>query len=648
MLQIHVRALLFTTVWLAAACGGDTPPPQHAQPATQTPARAVNGTAHPTTVAPALPATSPDAQAEPARDPVLLVTDREVLLALERAGADFGTLLVDRSEPGASNAELDASAAYRSIADVIRADVAAVARKDPQAGVGIRGHTHRLFDVRWLTASAARFELVAVVNRIDRRPFDASVCGETRLVYRLAYDAVEDGARLRSRLPMTLVAELHGPAPENDGSCRRAAQRWLAPAGLHGRALGAWLASPEGPLAPELLSRARLSQLAINVQTVRWPSGARPDLAGHAEYMLRAFAWDPARERYAPRALENTPDVPRLRRDRALREQLRAYIASADNLARIDAGTAVLPDQFLAQSVTSVTPRGLARLQNRPFRSLFAPRELAELPYAQLTQLKSPEALLRSLDGASCNGCHQSRSVAGFHLLGEDDAETAAGNALVSALSPHAQRDVPRRARYLRALLDGAPAQDARPLPERAGAGDNGYGAHCGLGDPGFAAWQCAPGLHCDAYEAASGEDTVGVCLPDAPRVGDPCEPGRVESFADPRRDRVRAAAPRACDYVCEAASVGFPGGMCASSCDALPADGACGGIAILTDFNACLARRTPFADCVARHVRPAGLRACSADEPCRDDYVCARTASGAGACLPPYFVFQLRVDGHP
>lgn len=89
-------------------------------------------------------------------------------------------------------------------------------------------------------------------------------------------------------------------------------------------------------------------------------------------------------------------------------------------------------------------------------------------------------------------------------------------------------------------------------------------------------------------------------------------------------------------------------GGMCAASCERLPDEGVCGGIAILTDFNACLARRTPIADCVARHLRPAGLRACSTEHPCRDDYVCARTASGQGACLPPYFVFKLRVDGHP
>jgi hypothetical protein len=52
-------------------------------------------------------------------------------------------------------------------------------------------------------------------------------------------------------------------------------------------------------------------------------------------------------------------------------------------------------------------------------------------------------------------------------------------------------------------------------------------------------------------------------------------------------------------------------------------------------------------------------LKGCDANEPCRDDYICARTAAGHsaskdarerahGACIPPYFLFQLRVDGHP
>ncbi|WP_434045004.1 MULTISPECIES: hypothetical protein [Sorangium] len=65
------------------------------------------------------------------------------------------------------------------------------------------------------------------------------------------------------------------------------------------------------------------------------------------------------------------------------------------------------------------------------------------------------------------------------------------------------------------------------------------------------------------------------------------------------------------------------------------------------TPGEGCLARGTLFTECLSRHVAPAGLRRCSTEEPCREDYVCARTGSGESACIPPYFLFQLRVDGH-
>ena len=87
---------------------------------------------------------------------------------------------------------------------------------------------------------------------------------------------------------------------------------------------------------------------------------------------------------------------------------------------------------------------------------------------------------------------------------------------------------------------------------------------------------------------------------------------------------------------------------MCAASCSSLPEDAECGAIAQLEPFNACLARGEPFRDCATSHSNPSGLRRCALDEPCRDDYLCARTPSGVGTCIPPYFLFQLRVDGHP
>jgi hypothetical protein len=86
---------------------------------------------------------------------------------------------------------------------------------------------------------------------------------------------------------------------------------------------------------------------------------------------------------------------------------------------------------------------------------------------------------------------------------------------------------------------------------------------------------------------------------------------------------------------------------MCAGGCSDLPEGAVCGGIPVLAEFNACLAAGVAFERCIQNNTRPGALRACSFKSPCRDDYVCARWGDG-GACLPPYFLFQLRVDGHP
>lgn len=595
-----------------------------------------------------------------ALEPMLLVTDPEALRVVSETVGDFAQLALGSEHRFADNAVLWRDLRYRALMQVIAGDVQKLAARDPQAGVAIRGHAHRLFDVRWLQAASARFELVAVASRLDRHFFNPEACGEVRLVYRLSYRQVQERPHARepepqlepdvvltSRLPMTLAIELRADPAGQPGACASAARRWLLPRGLTGRALGRQLVASSGPLAAAQVTRARIVQLVSNLQTVRWPSAVRPALGGHAEYVLRAFAWQEQTGDYRPRKLENTPDVARVARDPALRARLLRWLREPENLAALDGANVRLPDEFLAESVVSVTPRGLARRANRPFRSLIDPSAWRADELGTLRFASTPEALLRRLDDLTCSGCHQARSIAGFHLLGDDPVDTAQGNALYTGSSPHTLSELPRRRAYTLALASDKPVDLTRPLAERALVGDGGYGAHCGLGDAGFRAWRCADGLHCDAFEAAAGEKTVGVCLPAQAGTGDPCEPARVRADRDALRDGVERTPARACPEVCEATRVGFPGGMCASSCSALPSEAACGGIAVLTPFNDCLAQKRPFAECVRDHVRPAGLRACSEVAPCRDDYVCARTERG-GVCLPPYFVFQMRVDGHP
>ena len=550
-----------------------------------------------------------------AAEPLLLVTSPAALQAAEKAGAGFARWFGDppASRDGtASNQALMRLAAWQSVAGPIAQSLGRIQRSDRQAGVGISRYPHRLFDARWLASPDAFFELVGVANRMDRRPFQPGACGETRLVYRLAYRT----PAMQSRLPMTVAVELRGDAPDADGSCAGSARRWQPPpSSTANEALGRWLVSPEGPLAPSRMSAARISRITTNLQSVRWPSAVRPDLGGHAEYMLRAFRWEAGAQRFEAAPLENTPDVARLKADAPLRKELRQWLRQPANLRALDEATLQLPDKFLATESVSVAPRGLERLANRPFAQVFAAGEWQAVPGSRT--LQSPQAVLRRLDDLSCAGCHQSRAVAGFHLLGVDRRGASrtftAGNALALPHSPHLQDELARRGRYVQAALSVPQPDPFRPLAE-----------------PGDAA-------------AANDKATVGAR----------CEPTRITPSANPWLDRAEKLPRIACEgerSVCEKTSVGFPGGMCSGPCDPLDGNGTCGAIAILGDFNQCLAATRPFGECLAKHTRPGNLRSCSAQQPCRDDFICAQAEGqpeGRGACIPPYFLFQMRVDGH-
>src|SRR5450432_3541274 len=284
---------------------------------------------------------------------ILSIIDPEVLEALEAAGMSFGEMIDGPASRGSANDVLARAARYGALVKTLEHDVADLARADPSAGVSVAKFSHRLFDTRWLRSPAAHFELVAVVNRIDRAGIVGG-CGEVRFVYRLAYAMQNGGAPIASRLPMTVSFEMSTLGGEGQ-DCKSAAARWFAPSADRTE-LVTWLLSDKGPLSSVQRKMESLRRLAVNVQTVRWPSTVRPDMGGHAEYILRAFVTD-SRKGLVSAPLENTPDVARLRHDSALRRDLVAWIKS--ELPAVDTATALLPDRFLASRAVSVTPRGL-------------------------------------------------------------------------------------------------------------------------------------------------------------------------------------------------------------------------------------------------------------------------------------------------
>ncbi len=585
-------------------------------------------------------AVEPAPEVDPTEHLQLLVTDPAVLAHVERGGFDLSThafgVKSQRDVGWTDNASLMGVPGYAAMVETLDRDLANLRQIDPSLGIGMR-YAHRAFDPSWLSSRAFHYELVGIVNRMDRQPFTPGTCGEVRFVYRATYDAEVADQSVRSRMPMT-VNVVHWLTADG-GDCTQHAQRWRF-GQLQGVPLAEHLLKSD-QLLGSLQSVSRLKSIEVNLQNARWPSTVRPHMAGHAEYLLRVFAPD-ASGKLVPKSLENTPDASAMARPNALRAEFVQLLSDPEHLAQVDAGTFVLPERFLADRALSVAPHGLARGGNRPFQQILREEDFVDVNLEQYSTFSSAASLIRRLDGLSCAGCHQTHSVAGFHLLGEDPPERQV-DALAVAHSAHVSDELERRRRYVRAILLGQTPETLRPSVERMRPGV--YAAHCGLSADGpFSQWTCGAGLQCTAID----DQMVGQCLPREPQVGDACETGVLKTVSNSHRDDVQLSSPRVCATgVCEVNGVGFPGGMCSGPCDRTGPNGTCGAIAVLDGFNACIARGEPFETCSRNNTRPGALRRCSDSQACREDYVCARLPNGEGGCMPPYFLFQLRIDGH-
>jgi len=573
------------------------------------------------------------------------VLDRASLAALEGEGYSF-----EGRVP-----------AWDSLSELLAADIEAViatvdrplVREHAEAKRWPAGNVGRAFDTRWLRSELAFFQLAGIIDRADRRDIVGG-CGELRLIYRLAYrQPREEGGSVGSRLPLTLNVVMGRPEP--------CAASWADP-----------LAAP-----------LRLLRVEVNAQVVRFPSGVETEFGGQAAYLLAVYA--PVDGVWQRQALENTPDVERLRADPEERARLLAWMAG--HLEEIDLGAYRIPEGFLATRAVSWSTLGTNRTINKPFTRLFADTVLPAIP-SDLRLIASPAGLLERLDDGSCQGCHQAGAMAGFHLLGEDDPALAGvTNRLNLPLSPHGQAEQGRRAAYVSALLAGQEPDRFRP---------HSLQGHSGTNPPclppaqsafvASAAWGCAdPAETCTVLVKEEGLSVpFGQCLPaqEALTAGLSCRGGQIQTGADGYQDRfVQAelyALPEdkrfsATSYNCRPTVIGVPLGRTYRSCtkaeralegvlreDGKVAEEICavvGGSA----FDRCV--EGDFHDCLDGIVARGMVDSCHAGRSCREDYACqalpwqlpgmpaqARVLAeaGVGFCTPTYFLFQLRLDGHP
>ena len=283
------------------------------------------------------------------------------------------------------------------------------------------------------------------------------------------------------------------------------------------------------------------------------------------------------------------------------------------------------------------------------------------------------------------------------------------GNRLVLPFSPHLFSDLPRRTAYVAAIASGDQPNLFRPHPSAPAAewsstnskyqaaADN---APCTLSNDIKANWSCHTGTKCVAVVTNKSQAvTMGQCVPDAQNIyggltcrlndiADATTAGgdllafNVRSFTDKvTKDEQLYKLPEgtvdAKSLNCRPTKIGVPLGRVTKACtpeqmslkglnlDSNPKDicAVVGGKGF-EEMARGYFSSAKFAAGVGRGI----LNTCSPTRFCREDYICqempdfltgARFGVSAatiaafrekkvGFCTPTYFVYQLRLDGHP
>ncbi|QDM24387.1 hypothetical protein FNL55_08455 [Tardiphaga sp. vice352] len=458
-------------------------------------------------------------QAEPAQG--LAITDPHTLRKLDDGDLGLGRMLAASRNPPLTNDVLFAQPALAPLRRALEAEFTRyverhkATRPGESLGVGA-SYDVQLFDEAQLYAADTRFVLTGVVNRMDRAFVAPETCGEIRLIYRL----MGNGEGAPSRLPMTLNLVLRARQPGDAQNCAEIARRWL---------------SSDAPLAT--LTPDHIDRLEINLQIAHAPRSATREFRTH--YLQKVFRRGAPGAAFAEAAMENQIDAERLLADADLARAFRTWLLTPDHLAAFDAGTVVIPEEFLATSSVASTPAGMARSSLQPSfglmqsdhagsNAVFSDGDIVAALAAVasrgvvLQNIHSPAGFVRRLGDIGCGGCHQVRGIGGFHFPGGDAASPA-----TVAMSPHFNGDQPRRRYILVALRDGVAPDFSRGFSDRPQARRStglagtamldGWGATCYRPQPidndaSFAAWNCAEGLSCQPV-GADMASRFGMCF---------------------------------------------------------------------------------------------------------------------------------------
>ena len=545
------------------------------------------------------------------------------------------------------------------------------------------GNVGRRLDNRWFESDIAFFQLIGVVNRLDKKDFYGT-CGEIRFVYRLAY---KNDSGASSRLPLTLNIVMEPTSTD----CVSVARQWTKPT----NASESWLHD-----SAINLNNLQFKHLELNAQIIRFPSGLETEFAGQALYLLRVYGLteDQGTLKLVEIPLENTPDVQKLNQNSSLKDSFVEWIDS--NIPDIDNGTHLIPEQFLATEAISYSTLGIHRRANKPFDAIFDEDTLSKVrtPTGELKWVNSKTAIVDRLNNSSCLGCHQASTTAGFHFLGMDDLDISGiTNRLALPFSAHFQRELPRRQNQLASFINGTEEDTFRPHsldPETPIVASN-HTCILDTHNKDFqpdAIWGCSENETCEKVVDSVVGLAFGQCMPHQEDLlsGQTCRTGTItdsqigskgvynlHAYADTFKQELRHNLLENKtftfdSYNCRPTRIGVPLGRTYRKCtdaersfdpqQSNPTHPELCAVVGGAKFDSCVEK--DFHKCLDSIVARGMVDSCHSERFCREDYICqaipyqlkgvdtdkgkAIADAGVGFCTPTYFVFQLRLDGHP
>jgi hypothetical protein len=372
------------------------------------------------------------------------------------------------------------------------------ARYSPQDDADLSKSTARstefqFFDRSLLYSKRSHFVLAGIVNRMDRAYLSPNNCGEIRLIYRLNYRSTTEDKAVSQPMTLNVVLKAKDERPTARRialtTCSGIARRWLATAGspLAGPELVNRLLAAGGPL--ELVKAANIDRIETNIQIRRVPS-LLPGNA-QADYLLNVFHYDKKSKKFEQAPLENQIDRDGLLANNDLRSDFSRWLLDADRIRALDAGTILIPDKFLSNSGIATTRSNLAQLERDPVIALVQPDDSLDAVLKEsdvvgalkkaadkgvvLQNINSVASFNRRLHDVTCTGCHETRSIGGFHLPGAEPILADASS--TTAASAHFFGDQDRRRDILGAFGNGIVPDFSRGFadqPQRRGSADAG------------------------------------------------------------------------------------------------------------------------------------------------------------------------------